>query len=210
MRKAIEKNAKVLTVFAVTCTLVVGIVNLLTKDRIELQEQQQLLTTLGNIIEPSRHNNNIYQDCLTLQSPLLANNEAQTAYIAKWDDSPIAIALTTTAPDGYNGNIDLLVAINVDGSVSGVRVLKHNETPGLGDKIELRKSDWIKSFTDKVMMSDVDSRWHVVKDGGMFDQFTGATITPRAIVKAVKEATIYFKKNQQSLFAKTSTCRGEQ
>ena len=103
-----------------------------------------------------------------------------------------------------------IVAINVDGSVSGVRVLKHKETPGLGDKIELRKSNWIKTFTGKIMTSDTDSRWHVVKDGGMFDQFTGATITPRAIVKAVKEAVIYFNKNQQTLFAKTSTCRGEQ
>ncbi|MFT5755881.1 MAG: electron transport complex protein RnfG [Alteromonadaceae bacterium] len=210
MRKAIEKNAKVLTVFAVVCTLIVGIVNLLTKDRIELQEQQQLLNTLSNIIAPSRHNNDIYQDCLMLQSPQLANNEQQKAYLAKWNDTPIAMAITTTAPDGYNGNIDLLVAINVDGSISGVRVLKHNETPGLGDKIELRKSDWINSFAAKVMMSDSDNRWHVVKDGGMFDQFTGATITPRAIVKAVKEAVIYFNENQQSLFTKTSTCRGEQ
>jgi len=209
MRKAIENNAKILTLFAVVCTLVVGLVNVLTKDRIELQQQQQLLTTLSNIIEPSRHNNNIYLDCLRLQSPELANNEKQIAYLAKWDDTPIAIAITTTAPDGYNGNIDLLVAINVDGSVSGVRVLKHKETPGLGDKIELRKSNWINSFTDKLMTSDSDNRWHVVKDGGMFDQFTGATITPRAIVKAVKETVIYFNKNQQVLFAKTSTCRGE-
>jgi len=210
MRKAIEKNAKILTLFAVACTFVVGLVNLLTKDRIEQQEQQQLLSTLSDIINPSRHNNNIYQDCLLLQSPELANNEVQTAYLAKWDKKPIAIAITTTAPDGYNGNIDLLIAINVDGSISGVRVLKHNETPGLGDKIELRKSDWINNFSAKKMMSDSDNRWHVVKDGGMFDQFTGATITPRAIVKAVKESVIYFNKNQQSLFARTTTCRGEQ
>ncbi|NQZ83270.1 MAG: electron transport complex subunit RsxG [Colwellia sp.] len=210
MRKAIESNAKILALFAVACTLVVGLVNVLTKDRIELQQQQQLLTTLSSIIEPSRHNNNIYLDCIRLQSPELANNEEQIAYLAKWDDTPIAMAITTTAPDGYNGNIDLLVAINVDGSVSGVRVLKHKETPGLGDKIELRKSNWINSFTKKIMTSDNDNRWHVVKDGGMFDQFTGATITPRAIVKAVKETVIYFNKNQQALFAKTSTCRGEQ
>jgi len=210
MRKAIEKNAIVLAVFAIACTLIVGIVNLLTKDRIELQEQQQLLTTLSSIIDSSRHNNSIYQDCLMLQSPQLANNEIQTAYLAKWDGKPVAMAITTTAPDGYNGNIFLLVAINVDGSVSGVRVLKHNETPGLGDKIELRKSNWINSFSAKKMISDNDSRWHVVKDGGMFDQFTGATITPRAIVKAVKETVIYFNDNQQALFAETATCRGEQ
>ena len=87
------------------------------------------------------------------------------------------------APDGYNGNIELLIAINVDGSVSGVRTLLHKETPGLGDKIELRKGPWIKTFSGKKVLDDNDNRWAVVKDGGMFDQFTGATITPRAVVK---------------------------
>ena len=86
-------------------------------------------------------------------------------------------------------------------------MLKHQETPGLGDKVELRKSDWITSFNGKKLLSKNDNRWAVAKDGGMFDQFTGATITPRAIVKAVKKAVLYFKDNKQSLLASANSCK---
>ena len=151
------------------------------------------------------------QDCVSLSSPSLGGSqkhqEIQTAYIARKDGNPVAIAITSTAPDGYNGNIELIIAINMDNSVSGVRVLKHQETPGLGDKVELRKSDWISSFNGKKMLSDNDSRWAVAKDGGMFDQFTGATITPRAVVKAVKKTVIYFKDNKLSLLASKNSCK---
>lgn len=210
MRKSIESNAKILTLFAVVCTAVVGLVHTLTKDRIELQAQQKLLTTLSSIIEPARHDNDIYRDCVLITSDISPNNEPQLAYIATLNDQAVAIAITTTAPDGYNGNIEMIVAINVDGSVSGVRVLQHRETPGLGDKIEERKSDWINNFSNKKMMTAEDNRWNVTKDGGMFDQFTGATITPRAVIKAVRQTVQYFNKNQQTLFSMPRTCRGQQ
>ena len=94
----------------------------------------------------------------------------------------------------------------MDESISGVRVLKHQETPGLGDKVELRKSNWITNFNDKRLLSEKDSRWAVVKDGGIFDQFTGATITPRAIVKAIKKSLLFFKDNKNSMLALPNTC----
>ena len=209
-RLPIQKNSQILAIFAIACTAIVGLVHELTKDRIKAQEQLQLLNTLHSIIEPSRYNNDITQDCVSLSSPLLASSKNsktnQTAYIARNNSNPIAIAMTSTAPNGYNGNIELIVAINMDNSISGVRVLKHQETPGLGDKIELRKSNWITSFNGKKLLSEKDSRWAVAKDGGMFDQFTGATITPRAIVKAVRKALLFFKDNKNSLLTLPNSC----
>ncbi|WP_281558537.1 electron transport complex subunit RsxG [Thalassomonas sp. RHCl1] len=214
MRIAIKKNSKILALFAIACTAVVGLVNEFTKGHIQNQQQQHLLTILHSIIEPQRLNNNLANDCRLVTDPLLGSSEPQTVYLARFDGEPVAAAISTTAPDGYNGNIQLIVAVNADGSVSGVRQLKHNETPGLGDKIEIRKSDWITSFNGKVIRDEKDSRWAVTKDNGMFDQFTGATITPRAVVKAVKQTVTYFKQHQQALFAlegssNSGSCRDE-
>lgn len=206
MRVAIEKNGRLLALFAIACTAVVGIVNELTKDRIAIEQQNKLLATFNSIIAPERYNNNMSLDCVLIRNEALGSNKAQTAYLARLDNKPVAAAITTIAPDGYNGNITLLVAMNIDGSVSGVRTLDHKETPGLGDKVERRKSNWIDSFSDKKLASDSDSRWAVVKDGGMFDQFTGATITPRAVVNAVKRTALYFNNHQQSLFKQDNSC----
>ena len=209
IKTAVSKNAKILALFAIVCTAIVGLVHLLTKDQIVFQEQQELLRNLNSIIAEDNYNNVIYKDCIILPSKALSTGHPQKVYRARNNDKPIAAAITTIAPDGYNGNIELLIAINVDGSVSGVRSLKHQETPGLGDKIEIRKSDWIKSFTNKKLANDNDSRWLVKKDGGMFDQFTGATITPRAVVKAVRNTVIYFNKHQDELFENTSNCQSQ-
>lgn len=210
LRLPIQKNSQILAIFAIVCTLIVGLVNLLTEDKIKAQEQQQLLATLHSIIEPSRYDNDIALDCVILSSPLLSGSKnskaTQTAYIARKNSEAVAVAIKSTAPDGYNGSIELIVAVNMDNSVSGVRVLKHQETPGLGDKVELRKSDWITHFSGKKMLSEKDNRWAVVKDGGMFDQFTGATITPRAVVKAVRKTILYFKGNKHSLLALPNSC----
>lgn len=107
--------------------------------------------------------------------------------------------MPVVAPDGYSGNINLLVGIDMSGAILGVRVTSHRETPGLGDQIELKKSDWIKSFNGRTLGSPPHSEWNVKKNGGEFDQFTGATITPRAVVKAVQKALIYFRENRQAI-----------
>jgi electron transport complex protein RnfG len=206
----IKKNSQILAIFAIACTALVGLVNELTKDKIKVQAQQQLLSTLNSIIEPSSYDNDITQDCVTLSSTepnySKSHKKVQTAYIARKNNEVVAIAMTSTAPDGYNGSIELIVAINMDNSLSGVRVLKHQETPGLGDKVELRKSDWITNFNDKKVLSEQDNRWAVAKDGGIFDQFTGATITPRAVIKAVRKTALYFKDNKESLFDRPNSC----
>ncbi len=208
-RLPIQKNSQILAIFAIACTLIVGLVNELTKDKIKAQAQQQLLNTLHSIIEPNRYDNDITKDCVNFSTAALneqTSDAIQTAYIARKAGKVIAIAMTNTAPDGYNGDIDLIVAVSIDGKVSGVRVLNHKETPGLGDKVELRKSNWITSFTGKKILSDTDSRWAVAKDDGMFDQFTGATITPRAVVKSVTQTLLYFKANQQALLTRPNAC----
>jgi electron transport complex protein RnfG len=209
-RLPMQKNSQILAIFAIVCTAIVGLVNEITTDKIKAQEQLQLLNTLHSIIEPSRYNNDITKDCVSLSSDLLGNSTKdktmQTAYIARQDEQTVAIAMTSTAPDGYNGNIELIIAINMDDSISGVRVLKHQETPGLGDKVELRKSTWINNFTGKKLLSENDNRWAVTKDNGMFDQFTGATITPRAVVKAVRKTLLYFKDNKHSLLTRPNIC----
>lgn len=214
--KAIGKNARTLAVFAIVCTLVVGAVNALTKDTIAKREQQQLMQQLNDVVELNLHDNLLYQDCIQLaQTPALKeiiNDYADTPltidliYRARKNNNPIAAAITTKAPDGYNGNIDLIIGINFDGTVTGVRTLKHNETPGLGDKIEIRKSNWITSFNGKKLTEDNDKSWAVLKDGGSFDQFTGATITPRAVIKAVKKTTKFFNQHKQALFSAASNC----
>ena len=212
-RLPIQKNSLILAIFAIVCTAVVGLIHELTSDKIKAQEQLQLLNTLHSIIEPERYNNDITQDCVSLSSTLLGNSnndkKMQTAYIARQDNQAIAFAMTSTAPDGYNGNIELIIAINMDDSVSGVVILKQQETPGLGDKVELKKSPWINSFSGEKLLSDNDTRWAVTKDNGMFDQFTGATITPRAVVNAVRKTLLYFKDNKHSLLTRPNICLKE-
>jgi len=206
MRKAIEKNARLLALFAIACTVLVGIVNLLTKDKIIEQQKQQLITTLNSLIDPNSFNNTINNECIIVNHELLGN-QSQKIYLAKMNDQPVAAALTTIAPDGYNGNIEILVAVNFNGSVNGVRVLQHKETPGLGDKVELRRSNWVLNFTGKKILGENDNRWAVAKDGGMFDQFTGATITPRAVVNAVKRSVTYFNQHKEALFQTPTNCQ---
>jgi electron transport complex protein RnfG len=206
MQQAVHKNAKVLMIFAIVCTAIVGLVNLFTQETIAIQQQRQLLRTLHEIMDPRMMDNDMFQDCVLLSSAQLGSIEPHQAYLAKKGNQPVGVAITTTAPDGYNGNIELIVALTMDGKVSGVSALKHQETPGLGDKIERRKSQWIDSFIGKKVANDDDPRWRVKKDGGQFDQFTGATITPRAVVKAVKNTVLFFQHNKSLIFEQSPAC----
>ncbi|MGE4405805.1 electron transport complex subunit RsxG, partial [Pseudomonas sp.] len=134
-----------------------------------------------------------------LQDRLLGNKSPLPAYIAIKDGRPSAVILQAIAPDGYSGAIHLLVGIWADGRVAGVRVLGHRETPGLGDRIELTKSPWIRSFDGKSLENPQADGWAVKKDRGTFDQFAGATITPRAVVGAVHRALQYFDVHKAEL-----------
>jgi len=201
------KNGFLLALFALICTGLVAAVNQQTVDKIKQQEQQELMRVLHQLIPDEMHDNELTAQCtLLLDKDALGTDSPMPAYIATRAGKPVAIAIEAIAPDGYNGNIKLIVGIKTTGEVLGVRTLAHQETPGLGDKIDLRKSNWVTQFVGKVLGSADDKQWLVKKDGGDFDQFTGATITPRAYVKAVKNAVGYFNNNQAQIFSQPLNC----
>jgi len=209
MLNAIKKNGLVLAIFACASTGLVAVTHYLTKDQIKQQEQAQLLSVLNQVIPHDLHDNELFSSCTLVQAEELGTEKAMPAYIAKINGEPSAIALEAIAPDGYNGAIKVIVGMKIDGTILGTRVLSHQETPGLGDKIDLRVSDWILSFAGKQVTDSNLDRWKVRKDGGDFDQFTGATITPRAVVKSVKQAVQYVNQNNQALLAQPLNCGGE-
>lgn len=207
MKRSIVKNASLLGLFALLCTALVALVNQSTFERIKQQQDLELMRTLHQIIPDEIHDNALIEHCILIQdADVLGVDEPLPAYIASQAGEPVAIAMETVAPDGYNGQIKLVVAIDVKGEVLGVRTLNHNETPGLGDKIDLRKSPWVLSFKGQSIQGEQDKRWAVKKDGGQFDQFTGATITPRAYVGAVKRTLAYFNANKQTLLSRPANC----
>ena len=209
MLNAIKKNGLVLAIFACASTGLVAVTHYLTKDQIKQQEQAQLLSVLNQVIPHNLHDNELFSACTLVQAEELGTEQAMPAYIAKLNGEPSAIAIEAIAPDGYNGAIKVIVGMKIDGTILGTRVLSHQETPGLGDKIDLRVSDWILSFSGKQVTDSNLDRWKVRKDGGDFDQFTGATITPRAVVKSVKQAVQYVNQNNQALLAQPLNCGGE-
>ncbi|MBD1559254.1 electron transport complex subunit RsxG [Vibrio sp. S9_S30] len=205
MLNAIKKNGAVLAMFACASTGLVAITNALTKSTIQEQEQAQLMSVLNEVVPSDMYDNPLFSACVIVESPALGSDPVH-AYIASKQGNVAAYAIEAIAPDGYNGRIKLIVGVSATGEILGTRVLSHTETPGLGDKIELRISDWILSFNGKSVTSPEDTAWGVRKDGGQFDQFTGATITPRAVVKAVKQAVWYVTQNQQHIRSMPFNC----
>jgi electron transport complex protein RnfG len=190
MLDTIRKNGVRLALFAAVTTGLTAVINAVTKPTIDHQTMMQQKILLDQVVPPESYNNNIQAECYVVTDSALGNDKPHHLYIARQDDRPVAAALETTAPDGYSGAIQMLVGADFQGKVLGVRVVEHHETPGLGDKIELRISDWITHFSGSQLHGASDPHFAVKKDGGDFDQFTGATITPRAVVNAAKRATL--------------------
>lgn len=190
MLKTMRQHGITLALFAAGCTALIALVHQFTAPRIahqlEIQQNrlfEQLLSTTSFDNQPARH-------CFSVSdSPLGAGSHH--LYLVNKSDKPVAVIMQVSAADGYAGEIKLLVAANFSGTILGARVTEHHETPGLGDKIELRVSNWITHFSGTQIHSATDPLWAVKKDGGQFDQFTGASITPRAVVNAIKRAGLY-------------------
>ncbi|WP_436785114.1 electron transport complex subunit RsxG [Stutzerimonas frequens] len=199
--RSMLKNATVLGLFAI---VTVGAVTLLqqgTAERIQAAERAAQVRALGEILPAGSYDNHLLDDSVLIQDRLLGNRSPLPAYVAIKDGRPTAVILQAIAPDGYSGAIHLLVGVHADGRIAGVRVIGHRETPGLGDKIELAKSPWIRSFEGKSLTNPEADGWAVKKDRGEFDQFAGATITPRAVVGAVHRALQYFDAHKAELLA---------
>lgn len=168
---------------------------------IEAERRANRLSQLQQLIPPDTYDNRLLRDTLEVHDPhYLGTPDPVTVYRARRAEEPVALAFRAVAPQGYSGRIHLLVAIEVDGDLAGVRVLRHNETPGLGDQIESSKSDWIIQFSGAALGDPPTEEWKVDKDGGAFEAITGATITSRAVVKAVQRALRFYQIQGRSLF----------
>jgi len=191
-------------IFAIIGSGVVGLTYENTYERIKRNEQLVLLRKLNTILSPAEYDNDLLDDQIVLeQDDLLGTSKPSIAYLAYKNNKPAAIVLSPVAPNGYSGPINMLVGIYHNGTIAGVRVVKHRETPGLGDAVESQRSDWVLGFDDKSLENPTSKKWKVKRDSGEFDQFTGATITPRAVVKAVHSALLYFQEHRKELFKKT-------
>ena len=190
-----------LWLFAVVGTTLVAFTQQETIELIADNEKRALLRNLYALLPADQLDNDIAQDSIQLPASELLGSETSTmAYRARKNQQPAAIIFNTVAPGGYSGNIHLLIGVYLDGRLAGVRAVKHNETPGLGDAIEERKSDWILGFNGKSLENPQPDQWKVKRDGGEFDQITGATITPRAVVNAVKKTLEYYQLHRERLF----------
>jgi len=209
IHKQVLTTASLLMIFAIIGSGIVGLTYESTYEKIKRNEQLVLLRKLNTILSPSEYDNDLLDDQIVLeQDGLLGTSKPSKAYLAYKNDKPVAIVLSPIAPNGYSGPINMLVGIYHDGRIAGVRVVKHRETPGLGDAVESQRSDWVLGFDDKSLGNPTSKKWKVKRDGGEFDQFTGATITPRAVVKAVHSALLYFQEHRKELFKQTKDGNG--
>jgi electron transport complex protein RnfG len=199
------KTALTMIAFAFVGTALLAYVFDITRAPIEASEKEARLALFKQILPESAYNNELLNETVKIApDELLGNRLPTVANIAKLDHQFAGVILEAIAHDGYSGDIKLLIAINADGSISGVRVLAHKETPGLGDYIDIAHGDWIKLFNGESLLKTSAKQWQVKKDGGQFDYMVGATITPRAVVKAVLKALQFFEKNKQTLFVNST------
>lgn len=196
------RSAAILLAFTVVGTALLAFTFDKTRVIIERNEEEAKLELIHEILPKQLYDNDLMRDKVELPpSEDLGTTRSEPAYRARLHGAPSALVFEATAPDGYSGKIKLLLAIRANGEILGVRVIAHNETPGLGDYIDIHKSSWIRIFDRTSLARNPPSSWRVKKDGGTFDYMTGATITPRAIVKAVYKALQFYEKKGAALFA---------
>jgi electron transport complex protein RnfG len=215
--QSMGKNSLLLALFALITALILASTDRVTEDRIAESERLAAQKALFEIVPLALHNNDLLVDLRPIPEQYwlaLGLDNGGDVHIARLDDQPVAAIVPSITTDGYSGDIAMIVGINFDGTVAGVRVVDHKETPGLGDKVELRKSDWILSFNGKSLNNPEISKWNVKKDRGDFDQFTGATITPKAVIHQIAKTLEYFEKDRERLLSainfSDNTSLGEQ
>lgn len=194
--------ALILSGFAVVGTGLVAVTYTSTRDIIAEAQRKALEASLNQLVPADRYDNRVTEDRIEVVAPAwLGTDQPVTVYRARKNGQPVALFATPVAPDGYSGPIQLLVGVYADGTLAGARVLAHKETPGLGDGIDEKRSPWILAFAGKSLENPRPDGWRVKKDGGAFDQFTGATVTPRAVVKATRKFLEYVQTHREQLFA---------
>jgi electron transport complex protein RnfG len=204
--QTIIKTGATLAVIAAICTTLVAATYQLTKDRIVANEKALLEQSLQPALAGTSYEGNVSESRLVMEPPHeLPGNDAALIYRVYAQDKPVAALFAVTARDGFSGVIRILVGVKFDGTITGVRILQHRETPGLGDKIESAKSDWILQFDGRSMGNPEATGWAIRNDGGEFDQLTGASVTPRAVVRAIRDTLLYFDAHRDAIFAAESS-----
>lgn len=204
--KAASRNAlrtgMILFAFTIVATTLLVFTFNLTQPTIERSQQAEKLSLLSQVL-PSRlyDNDLIASQKIIPPDEHLGSHHPTAMWIARRSSTVTAVVLEAIAPDGYGGDIQLVIGIDVNGGITGVRVTSHHETPGLGDYIDHKKSEWIEQLVGKSLTAPETKFWKVTKDGGKFDARAGATITPRAVVKAVKNALDYFAQHRAAFVA---------
>ncbi|MHB1677075.1 MAG: electron transport complex subunit RsxG [Sulfuriferula sp.] len=200
--RSIAKSAGILLAYAIVGTSILAYVYSITHTAIEQNENNARRKLVAQTLLPHSYNNDLLSNQITLPpDPLLGTDRPSLAWQARLNQIPTAVVLEATAPDGYSGKIEILVGVTANGKLSGVRVVSYKETPGLGDYIDAAKSPWIHIFDGKSLNNPDAAGWQVKKDGGQFDFMAGATITPRAMIKAVHHALQYVSLHHAALFA---------
>jgi len=200
LRPQVKYQTYMLAGFALVASILLGFADLATKNTIKLRLEEDLKASLEEVIPESYYDNDLLTDTVTVDSANAKIGNAQTVvYLAKRQNEVNAVSFKFVAPDGYAGPINLVMGLDKNGEILGVRVISHTETPGLGDKIEVKKSKWIMSFNGKSLDNVTYEEWGVKKDGGIFDQFAGATITPRKVVQAIRRGLEFFKTHRDDL-----------
>ncbi|MEY4588302.1 MAG: electron transport complex subunit RsxG [Pseudomonadota bacterium] len=196
---ALKKNSLSLTLFAMGCALLLGGIYQCTQTPIALQQQRIQQQALDEIIPASEHDNAWHKAFFILDDKnwqALGSPSNRKVFVAERNNTVVGFILPIKTQHGYSGDIELLLGVYLDGHIAAARVVSHKETPGLGDKIDIKRGNWINSFHLKSLSDPSDMGWHVKKDNGIFDQFAGATITPRACVAAIKQGLDVFKTQQ--------------
>jgi len=200
--KKISSTAAAMIIFSLLASTALSISYFVTKTPIEESDARAKRIFLNQVIPSNLYDNNLVKDTISVEpNPLIGNKKNIDIYRAKKNNQVIAVIIETIAPDGYSGEIKTLVGIDQEDKILGVRVITHKETPGLGDYIEIEKSQWVKNFDLKSLDKMTEKEWAVKKDGGDFDYVSGATITPRAVIKSTYKSLLYAKENKKRLFA---------
>lgn len=199
---SILRSGVTLAAIAAVCTALVAFTYQLTDARIAANEQAWLEQSLQPALSGLFFDSGVSESMLTLPAPHgLPGSEDAIVYRVYSGEAPVAALFVVNARDGYAGAIRLLVGVGVDGAVTGIHVLAHRETPGLGDQIESGKSDWVRQFDGRSLADPTGDAWKIKRDGGEFDQLTGASVTSRAVVKAVRQTLQYFDAHADGIFA---------
>jgi electron transport complex protein RnfG len=205
LTKATLRTALNLLFFTLIGTAILAFTYSVTHELIAQSEDAAKLILINQVVPAALYDNELIKDSINLTpNPQLGTEQDTVAYRGRLHGKPSVIVLEAIAPDGYSGRIGMIVAINYTGTITGVRVVTHKETPGLGDYIDIAKNAWIKLFNNTSHQDVQENAWQVKKDGGQFDYMAGATITPRAVVKAVHKALHYFEENRDKLFAQAT------